>query len=60
MLQKEQSIRKQVLVAEIKIDKVGIKRQNRGNVPNNARTQWEKTRTEKIRDTENQSGRSAH
>ena len=51
---------KKVLVAEIKIYKVGIKRQNRRNVPNNARTQWEKTRTEKIRDTENQSGRSAH
>lgn len=60
MLQKEQSTRKKVLIAEIKIDKGRIKRQKRGNVPNNARTQWDKTRTEKIRATENQSRRSAH
>lgn len=60
MLQKEQSTRKKVRIAEIKINKGRIKRQNRGNVPNNARTQWGKIRTEKIRDTENQSRRSAH
>lgn len=60
MLQNEQSTRKKVLIAEIEIDKGRIKRQKRGNVPNNARTQWDKTRTEKIRATENQSRRSAH
>ena len=60
MLQKDQSTRKKVLIAEININKGRIKRQNRGNVPNTARTQWGKIRTEKIRDTKNQSRRSAH